>query len=237
MTTGRPRTAGRRLWQWVLGAAGLLALGAAAVLALYLTAPKSNLGPGPVDTLLVLGTPAGMHGELTEMQRWRTDEAVREFRRGAAPRILFSGGPTSHGFVEADVMGRYAVELGVPAADVFRERHSFTTLQNIADSEKILRAHGWNRVEVISTREHLPRAAVLLEKTGLRWRTHIAPTPDRGWADTVVAFTEEAVGTAAIRVFGTGAEPVLHTLARGQHGLAWCVRWVLYKLQDLLRRW
>lgn len=225
------------VWRLLGGLAGLVVLGGAAVVALYLTAPRGTMGPGPVDVLLVLGTPAGMHGEPTEMERWRVNEAVREFRRGVAPYVLFSGGPTSHGWTEATVMSRYGVQQGLPPDRVLGEGRSLTTLENIRNSERIMHAHGWNTVEVISTREHLPRAAVILAKEGgLRWRTHIAPTPNRGWADTVAAFAEEAVGTAALRVFGEKAEPVLHMLARGQHGVGWCVRWVLFRVSDWIAR-
>src|SRR5579875_2420040 len=70
----------------------VLLLGAAAVALLYRTVPKGDAGDGPVDALVVLGTPAGLHGEINPMQVWRVDEAVREFRAGRAPRILFAGG-------------------------------------------------------------------------------------------------------------------------------------------------
>lgn len=226
----------RRVPWMVLSVTAAMLLIAALIYGLYVTVPKSNEGDGPVDVLLVLGTPAGLHGELTEMQRWRVEEAVREFRKGRAPRILFTGGPTSQSFVEADVMRAYALRLGIPDDALLEDRRAMTTVQNIAFSAQILHAHGWQSVEVISTEQHLPRAAVLLGKTDLRWRTHVAPTPDRGWADTVISWVEEAIGTAALRIFGTRAEPFLHFLARGQHGLSYGARWVLYRVQDRLRR-
>lgn len=221
---------------WALVSFVLLLLMVVVVTVLYRTVPGGNAGPGPVDAIIVLGTPTDLHGKLTEMQRWRTDEAVREYRLKAAPRILFSGGPTSHGFVEADAMAAYARQLGVPATAVMEDRRAMTTLENIANSAQMLEAHGWRRVEVVSTAQHLPRAAVLLHKTDLQWRTHAAPTPDRGWADTTLSWIEEAIGTAAWRVFGRHAEPVLHVLARGQHSIGYGVRWVLYRIQDRLAR-
>lgn len=220
----------------VLVGSGLLLLASLTVEVLYVTVPKSNEGSGPVDALLVLGTPAGLRGELTNMQRWRTDSAIQEFRAGRAPRILFSGGPTSHGVFEADVMAAYARQQDVPSAAILEERHSFTTLQNIQNSTAILRSHGWHSVEVVSTVEHLPRAAVLLEKSGLRWRTHAASTPGRSRSEIVTAHFEEAVGTAVLRVFGTRAEPVLHGLSMAQHRVAWCVRWVVYWLEARSKR-
>ncbi len=221
--------------RWGLGGAAFLLLSAVVVTVLYLTVPTGNEGSGPVDALLVLGTPAELDGSLTSVQRWRVDEAVREFGAGRAPRIVFSGGPTANRFVESAVMAAYARRLGVPTGAILEEGHSRTTVQNVANSAALVRAHGWRSVEVVSTPEHLPRAAVLLEQTGLLWRVHAAPTPGRGWLETAGAYAEEAVGTAALRVFGTRAEPVLHAFAVAQHAVAWGVRWMVYWVEARLR--
>ena len=218
----------------LLAGAGCLLIAAAVVFGLYVTVPKGNEGSGPVDALLVLGTPTGFRGEINPMQIWRVDEAVREFRAGRAPRIVFAGGAAANRFVESDVMAQLAIDRGVPAEAIFRERRSHTTVENIFNSAALLQSHGWHSVEVISSRQHLPRAAVLLERTGLQWRVHAAPTP--GWPETqvAVAWVEEAVGTAVLRVFGTRAEPVLHLLAVVQQRVAWAFRTVLYKIEGWL---
>ncbi len=228
------RVSARRRWD--LGAGSLLCMGAVVVTGLYLTVPRGNEGTGPVDALVVLGTPASLHGHLTQMQGWRVDEGVREYRAGKAPRIVFSGGSAANRFTEADVMAAYAETQGVPAAALFEERESKTTVQNVANTSRLLKAHGWHSIEVISTAEHLPRAAVLLEKTGLSWRVHAAPTPGRTRLEEVGAYAEEALGTAVLRVFGMRAEPVLHAVAVTQHRITWCVRWVVYRAEGLLGR-
>jgi len=214
----------------------VLLLGAAAVALLYRTVPKGDAGDGPVDALVVLGTPAGLHGEINPMQVWRVDEAVREFRAGRAPRILFAGGAAANRYVESDVMAGLAEQRGIPAGAILRERRSHTTLENIFNSAAIVRAHGWGSVEVISSRQHLPRASVLLAKTGLRWRVHAAPTP--GWprSQVVTSWVEEAFGTAVLRTFGRRAEPVLHALAVAQHELAWGLRTAEYKAEAWMGR-
>ncbi len=221
----------RRLSPFLRLALLLLLFLSAAVVWSFNTVPKSNMGSEPADVLLVLGTPAELDGSVTPSQRWRADEAIREWRAGRAPRILFSGGPAANPFVEAEVMARYAAERGVPETALFRERTSRTTLENLRNSEPILRLHGWRRVEVISSAEHLPRAAVLLAHSGLAWRVHPAPTPGRSRVEIAGAYAEEAVGTAALRLFGTRVEPVLHAFARVQHKVQWCLRWVAYKIE------
>ena len=94
-----------------------------------------------------------------------------------------------------------------------------------------MQAHGWRRVEVISSAEHLPRAAVLLAPSGLAWRVHTAPTPGRSRLEIAGAYAEEAVGTSALPLFGTRLEPALHMVMRVQHGLGFAMRWLLFKGQ------
>ncbi len=222
--------------RWLRGGAALGLLGALAIFVLYVTVPKSNEGLGPVDALVVLGTPADTDGSTTAMQRWRVEEGVAELRRGRGRRIVFTGGAAANRFVEADVMGAYAQALGVPAAAIFRERQAHTTIENVANTAALLRAHRWTTLEVISSAEHLPRAAVLLEGTGLGWRVHAAPTPGRSRLGEAGAYAEEAVGTAALRVFGERSEPVLHSISLLQHRVAWGGRWVRNSVRARLRR-
>lgn len=188
-----------------------------AITAAYVTVPKQNNNDPQVDAILVLGTPTGRNGVITPAQQWRVDEAVREYKAGRAQNVIISGGPTSFGWVEARTMCNYARLRGIPASALHAEGTAMTTVENISRSQRILQANGWRRVEVISTADHLPRAALILQHSDLLWRVHAAPATGRSWVRSVGAYAEEAVGTAAIRWFGLGAEPVLHGFANVQH--------------------
>ena len=230
------RRAHKRALQLVEVGAAAVVLLAVVVIPAYLTVPRRNNGDPHVDALLVLGSPTEMDGTLTHAQRWRVDEAVREYRAGRARYVLFTGGPTSHGFVEADTMARYAMQQGVPAAAVLEERTAMTTVENIRHSQPILDAEGLRRVEVISTAEHLPRAALLLEHSHLLWQTHAAPTPGRSRLQEVGAYAEEAIGTALMRCFGLGIVPVLHGLDMVQRGILLALHWIFWKTAGFLKR-
>ncbi len=108
-----------------------------------------------------------------------------------------------------------AQQLGVPSEAVFEERSSLTTLDNIRNSKKIMDSHHWDRVEVISSPDHLHRAAVILSETTLQWRIHDAPTPGRGLLNRAMGYTKEAIATTILRWFGDQGEPVIHTVAYG----------------------
>lgn len=230
--SAQPRR-GRNILAGLTGAAAVLAV---AVVWAYRTVPLRNNDDPQVDALLVLGTPTDQIGHLTEAQRGRVDEAVREYRRGRAQHIVITGGPTVNGFVEARVMGAYARSQGVPESALIEEDAALTTVQNIRNSARILDAHGWRRVEVISSPEHLPRAALILQRedTDLLWHMHAAPTPGRGRLQRLAFYAEEAVGTTMMRVFGLHAEPVLHGVAKVQHAVAFAVVWCWRKAKALV---
>lgn len=182
----------------------------------YLTVPMSNMPDGPYDAILVLGVPAKRDGSLSSAGRIRVETAVAEYRRGRAPVILFSGGAASNPIVEAHAMAQAALEMSVPPANVLEEGQSLDTLQNIQNSQRILDAHGWNRVEVISTTPHLHRAAVLLSYSHLHWHSHPCARTDRWWRELGLQI-EETFATAMLRTFGPRMVPVMHVVAKVQH--------------------
>ena len=179
-TNGSPR---RRLgWRARLVLAVVLAAVALvgwAVLARRL-APTANTERTRYDALIVLGTPADSDGNPTPSQLARVNEAVREYERGVAPRIVMTGGPAHNHFVEAEVMARTAEAEGIPASAVFVEGRAMDTIQNACYSVRLMKAHGWMSAEVVSTPSHLPRAAMILAGMPIEWRVHPAPplTPD-----------------------------------------------------------
>ena len=138
-------------------------------------APANNTARSRFDALIVLGSPADTEGNPTPEQLARVTEAVHQYERGVAPRLIVTGGSTNHGFVEAQVMARAAEALGVPASSIYQEAQALDTIQNACYSARIMRAHGWQSAEVISSGSHLPRAGLIFSRTALQWRTHPAP--------------------------------------------------------------
>ncbi len=119
------------------------------------------------DAALVLGCPALPDGTASPCERCRVKSAVRQYRRGAVGKIIFSGGAAHSPAGEADVMGALAERRGVPASDVLREGRALTTWQNVRFSLPILRAHALETVLVLSTADHLPRARRIARFWGL----------------------------------------------------------------------
>lgn len=159
----------------VLGAAVLVAgLLAWATIARAL-APKGNTARTRFDTIIVLGTPADSEGNPTPEMLARVTEGVREYERGVAPHIIFTGGPAHNRFIEAQVMVRTAEAQGVPRSAIAIEPEARDTIQNACFAERLARTRGWNSTEVISSWYHLPRAGMIFNRLPLEWRTHAAP--------------------------------------------------------------
>lgn len=176
--THRPAPARRRRLSWKarLAAAaivlilGLLAWGA---IARHL-ASSGNTALTRFDALIVLGTPADADGNPTPAQLARVLEAVNEYKRGVAPRLILTGGAAHNRFVEARVMERAAQAQGVPESALFVEPEARDTIQNACFADRIMKAHGWRSAEVISSAGHLPRAGLIFSRLPLEWRTHAA---------------------------------------------------------------
>jgi uncharacterized SAM-binding protein YcdF (DUF218 family) len=168
---GKKRWVARVLLAGVLAGAGLVGW---AVIARRL-APTANTSRDHFDAILVLGTPADRDGNPTPEELSRVSEAVREYERGVAPRLIFTGGPANNPFAEADVMAGAAAAQGIPPSAIFVETRATDTIQNACYSARIMQTHGWHSAEVVSSSYHLPRAGMIFSHLALDWRLHAAP--------------------------------------------------------------
>jgi uncharacterized SAM-binding protein YcdF (DUF218 family) len=138
-------------------------------------APTSNTSLTRFDAIIVLGSPADGDGNPTPTQLARVTEAVHEYERGVATRLILTGGASANSFVEARVMARTAHAQGIPKSAIIVEPEARNTIQNACFAVRIMKAHGWRSAEVVSSPYHLPRAGLILSRLPLEWRAHAAP--------------------------------------------------------------
>jgi uncharacterized SAM-binding protein YcdF (DUF218 family) len=139
-------------------------------------APQSNTARDTFDAIIVLGYPADADGNPTPIQLARVTEAVQEYERGVAPRLIVTGSAVANHYVEAQVMARTAEAQGVPASNIFVEPNARDTIQNACYSVGLMKAHGWISAEIVSSPGHLPRAALIFSRLPIEWRVHAAPS-------------------------------------------------------------
>jgi len=193
------------------GAAACVLTGAVlvawALLARALT-PRENTTQSQFDALIVLGDPADADGNPTPLQQAHVNEAVREYERGAAPRMILSGGAVANRFVEAQVMARAAESQGIPAGAIVEETQSRNTIENACGSLRIMRSHGWESAEVVTSPFHVARAAMIFSRLPLKWRVHSAPPvePESAWY-TAFMTAKEILKTVRYLVWTRQMEP------------------------------
>lgn len=93
--------------------------------------------------------------------RQRTYEAVRLYKEGYAPRVLFSGAAADRsGPSNAAVMRADALEQGVPAKAILIEDQSETTAENALDAAPIIHRTGVHSLILVTSPYHQRRASI-----------------------------------------------------------------------------
>ena len=141
-------------------------------------APLSN-----ADAIVVLGNrpPRTEGGEVAPETARRVRRAVELFGQGLAPILVVTGGPAPGGGTEAEVMGAYARELGVPSHAVIEERRARDSADNARLVIELLcrdRSECRPRVIVVSSPYHLRRARRLFECAGAVPQVAATEIPD-----------------------------------------------------------
>ena len=149
------------------------------------------------DALIVLG--AGVRGEKISLtlQR-RLDCALRYYEQNPNVLIVVSGGQgPQEDISEALAMERYLLRHGVPEANVLKEEHSTSTLENLQFSPALLddRLSTPYTVALITNDFHIYRASTLARAQGFaRVTSAHADTP---WYTVIPNGMRECLAIAA----------------------------------------
>jgi uncharacterized SAM-binding protein YcdF (DUF218 family) len=120
----------------------------------------------------------------------RTATAVRLWKDGLAPLLLFSGASLDPDSVSsAELMKREAVRQGVPETAILLEPLSATTEENARRTAELMSGRGLHTAILVTSPYHQRRASLLFSRAfapaGLTFRNHPADDPewdpDRWW--------------------------------------------------------
>ena len=117
-----------------------------------------------IDCIIVLGCQVKANGVPSDMLRDRLTRGIELYTLGAAPKLLMSG---DHGRVEYDEVGtmkQYAIDAGIPSADIFKDHAGFSTYETVYRAKEVFDAR---RVIIVTQEYHLYRALYIAEKLGL----------------------------------------------------------------------
>lgn len=140
------------------------------------------------DAIVVLGG-ATWYGWLErdrvdpwEMRSSRLAAGARAWLSGRAPIVILSGGRGGRDGSEAARMKPAIERLGVPASALVLEEQSWNTEDNARNTARLARQRGVKHILLVTSSLHMPRAALLFERTGLE--VSPVPVPERADRET-----------------------------------------------------
>ena len=165
MTEYRPP---RRANWWQLGwLLALLMVGGWAMSLLGVLVWERRDMARPAAAIVVLGA-AQYVGHPSPVLRARLDHAIDLFRRGFAPRIIFTGGFGNRDTTsEAAVSQRYAIEHGVPSSAILIENSGRTTSESLRHVSSLMDAEPSREVILVSDPFHSLRLSILARRFDL----------------------------------------------------------------------
>jgi len=105
----------------------------------------------PYDVVIVPGTPF-VNGQWDRTTHGRLLWAKFLYDRGVTKHIICSGAAVYSPYVEAEIMRKYAIALGVPAADVFAEPIAQHSTENLYYGWKLARSLGFEKIGLATDR-------------------------------------------------------------------------------------
>jgi uncharacterized SAM-binding protein YcdF (DUF218 family) len=121
----------------------------------------------PVSAIVVLGA-AQYVGRPSPVLRARLDHAIDLWRRGFAPRIIFTGGFGDRDTTsEAAVAQRYAIDHGVPPRVILIENTGRSTTQSLSQVAVLMEAEPTRDVILVSDPFHMLRLSIIARRFGL----------------------------------------------------------------------
>ncbi|MBF9047372.1 YdcF family protein [Rhodobacterales bacterium LSUCC0031] len=119
------------------------------------------------DAIICLGAAVDQAGRIDQASRRRAEACAELARAGAAPIVVFSGGPRQPGLPTAAAgMSEAAEATGMGGALVLREGASYSTLHNALFSLELVAPSA--RLILVTEAFHLPRAWASFRAMGAR---------------------------------------------------------------------
>lgn len=121
----------------------------------------------PASAIVVLGA-AQYVGRPSPVLKARIDHAIKLWREGFAPRIIFTGGFGDRDTTsEAAVGQHYAIERGVPPRAILIENSGRTTSESLQHVALLMEAEPTRSIILVSDPFHMLRLSILARRFGM----------------------------------------------------------------------
>lgn len=116
------------------------------------------------DACLVLGCPTRDDGMISRMQRSRMKKAIQLYKEHKTQVLIISGSNVRNMYKEADIMGAYAIQNGVPQEAILYEYKAKNTYENLMYAKLLCKQNKFESILVVSSRFHIRRANFFVKK-------------------------------------------------------------------------
>ncbi len=145
----------------LIAVAAILVLGALILLTINLTVvlgTHANIrNPDKEEDYLyalILGAKVHEGGILSDMLRDRMDAGIALYKEGSVKKLLLSG-DNSGKWGEVTAMKEYAMQNGVPEADIIMDEEGFSTYESLSRAKQV---YGIEKLVIVTQKYHLYRA-------------------------------------------------------------------------------
>lgn len=129
---------------------------------------EANLPPAEdYDALIVLGAQVKPDGTLSLQLQWRLDAAVKAWKAHPCWVVVCGARGSNEPVEEAYAMRDYLIRQGVDAQWILTDPDSYNTRQNINNAVMLLADKHVERVAIVTSDYHVPRAMAIAEDAGL----------------------------------------------------------------------
>ncbi len=159
---------GRRWTRFLLAASLLLALWFALDMS-YVSIGAEEDHAAHADVIIVLGCNIVSASGPSPCIGARTRHATDLYKKGMATMIIATGGPVEneHGPTESEALAYWLQQEGVPESAIIQENRALDTIQNIANSQAIMRQHNWTTAILVTEPFHINRATLIAHDAGM----------------------------------------------------------------------
>ncbi len=144
------------------------------------------------DVAIVLGA-AVWNDQPSPVFEERIKHAINLYNQGYVTTLIFTGGVgEGDSLAESESARIYAIERGVRPKDIFIEKDSRVTEQNLIGACKIMKELGVRRAMIVSDPLHMRRSVVMATSMGIE--AYHSPTPTtryRTWRSKIPSLLYE----------------------------------------------
>jgi vancomycin permeability regulator SanA len=111
----------------------------------------------PADAIVVFGALTYKNGSPSQALADRVNTAVELYKKGLAPTLIFTGGPSFGPISEPQAMRTIALSQGIPDTAIILDEAGLHTDASVQNTAAIFESHHFHTILAVSHFYHLPR--------------------------------------------------------------------------------